>query len=46
MLTPIARRELADGRALEVWPLTFGRARLLLVRTIAGDAFPDVLDGW
>lgn len=39
---PIARRVVSDGRLLEVWPLTYGRARLYLTRL--GDL--DVLDQW
>jgi hypothetical protein len=44
--TPILRKPLDGDRAVEVWPLTFGRARLLLVAERADEPDPDVLDGW
>lgn len=37
----IHHRPLEDGRVLEVWPLTFGRARLHLTTYELG--FPDSL---
>jgi hypothetical protein len=37
------RRELPDGRVLDVYPLTFGRARLV----VSADAGAQVYDdGW
>jgi hypothetical protein len=45
-MTPIASKPLPDGHALEVWPLTFGRARLSLVLVVDGEPYPDLLDGW
>lgn len=40
---PYARRVLDDGRVLDVAPLTFGRARVLISESL--DA-PEYLDGW
>jgi hypothetical protein len=41
---PRTQKDLPGGRGLEVAPLTFGRARLYLLRY--GPHYPDVLDEW
>jgi hypothetical protein len=38
------RKDLPDGRTLEVYPLHFGRARLQLISY--DGPYPDVLDEW
>lgn len=39
-MTPVDRRDYSGGLAAEIWPLTFGRARLYLMH------HDDVRDEW